>query len=338
MLRAFGIIFAVILLIAGFSFIASRGGHEIYKARYFKPGPAIGLLKGLSDDRLEGRLIGSPGSKHAQNMITARMSALELLSIGNDYGHPFTIKAETDAHAEVSEMTTFSGVNLIGGVQGKNDSARVIVITAHFDHVGVIDGQVYNGADDNASGVAALLALAQHFKGRKNQPEHSLLFIALDGEENGFLGARGFMANPPLPKETLVFNINLDMVARADNGTLWASGASHTPALEPLLRSFSTTTPLKLDLGFDGSREDQDDWTEQSDHAVFHDADIPYLYFGVEDHPDYHQPTDEFEKINQDTFLKSVDTIIMVTEAIDEQLETLFPPTSSKPLSTLENQ
>lgn len=338
MRRAIGLIIAAILIISGMAYIAGRGGHEGYKAQYFKPGPAIGLLKGLSSDELEGRLIGSPGSQRAQDMIIARMKALELLSLGTGYGHPFTIESKKDSHSDTSEMTTFSGVNLIGGVQGINNSERMIVITAHYDHVGIQKGEIYNGADDNASGVAALLALAQHFKSRKNQPEHSLLFIALDGEENGYLGARSFMANPPVPKETLTFNINLDMVGRADNGTLWSSGVSHTPQLRPLIETLSADTPLKLDMGFDGSREDQDDWTLQSDHGVFHKADIPFLYFGVEDHADYHQPTDDFEKIDQDTFLKSLDTIIMVTEAIDEQLDSLLPTAGPKTLTAPTNQ
>lgn len=323
-MRLLLIVIAIVLGLVGLAFLAGRGGHETYDAKYFKPGPVIGLVKGLSDDNLQGRAIGTEGSARAQEMIEARMSALELLKLGQSgYRHPFTIENDDGAMVD--------GVNLIGAIQGSEGSDRVIVITAHYDHLGIQDGEIYNGADDNASGVAALFAIAEHFSGKKNTPRHSLLFVVLDGEERGFLGARAFMNDPTVSVQDIAFNLNLDMVARADNGTLWASGGAHTAALLPLLEAVSEDAPLTLRTGFDDSDESQDDWTEMSDHAVFYQAGIPHLYLGVEDHPDYHKPTDDFEKIDQDVFLKSVDTILLVTMALDEQLDDILatPETGS---------
>ena len=318
-MRTFGIIVAIVLALIGLTFIAGRGGHESYNTKTFKPGPVIGMVKGLSDDALEGRKMGTPGSLRAQEMIISRLQALELLKIGNSYAHPFEMISATD---------TTKGVNLIGVIGGTSKSLNRIVITAHYDHVGVEDGEIYNGADDNASGVAAALAIAEHFSRKKSPPKHTLVFVFFDGEENQFDGSKAFISTPPLPKKQLAFNLNLDMVARADNGILWASGAHHTPALGPLIEAVSKEAPLKLQMGFDGANADQEDWTGMSDHAVFHKAGIPHLYLGVEDHPDYHKPTDTFENIDQDTFLKSVETTVMVAQALDVQLEDLLglPP------------
>lgn len=322
-MRTFLIIIAIVLALIGLTFIASRGGHETYDTKLFRPGPAIGLLKGLSDDALEGRAMGTPGSALAQDMIVSRMEALELLKIGDSYRHPF----EADA-----DGNTVTGVNLIGVIGGTSKSLNRIIITAHYDHVGMEGDEIFNGADDNASGVAALLAIAEHFKRKKTPPKHTLVFVLFDGEEDGFLGARAFMQAPPLPEKQLSFNLNLDMIARADNGILWASGVHHTPRLKQVIDQVATTAPLSLKTGFDGSNPDEDDWTVMSDHVVFHRAGIPHLYLGVEDHPDYHKPTDTFENIDQDTFLKSVDTVIMVTKVLDETLETVLGlPSLEKP-------
>ena len=318
MLRIFGIIAIVIAALVGLTFVANRGGHETYKAQYFKPGPVIGMLKGLSADELEGREIGTAGSRRAQEMIQARLEAMDLLKIGNTYGKPFS--GTIPARGERPEREV-EGVNYVGVIQGTSGSDQVIVITAHYDHVGMnTEGDIFNGADDNASGVAALFAIADHFSRKKTPPKHSLVLVFLDGEERGMVGSKDFVVKSGLPPGTMAFNLNLDMVSRADNGKLWASGVSRTPSLRPILETVSETAPLQLEIGFDGANPDQDDWTMQSDHRNFLAAGIPHLYLGVEDHPDYHQPTDDFEKVDQDTFLKSVDTVIAVTKAIDENL------------------
>jgi Zn-dependent M28 family amino/carboxypeptidase len=194
----------------------------------------------------------------------------------------------------------------------------VIVLTAHYDHLGVRDGQVYNGADDNASGAAALLEITRQIAA---QPlDHTLVVALLDAEERGSRGARAFVASPPLPIERIALNVNLDMVARTD-GVLWAGGASHTPALRPILERVATDARLTLRLGHDrpGAPEG-DDWTSQSDHGVFHELGIPFVYFGVEDHPDYHRPTDDVERVDPGEYVTSVRTILLGLRALDAAL------------------
>lgn len=113
----------------------------------------------------------------------------------------------------------FSGAtNLVGYLKGSAEPGRFTVLTAHYDHLGVRDGLVYPGADDDASGVAAMLAAADYFA--RHQPRRSIFFVAFDGEEEGLQGSRYFVAHPPVELSSLALEINLDMVGRGDRNDL----------------------------------------------------------------------------------------------------------------------
>jgi Zn-dependent M28 family amino/carboxypeptidase len=135
------------------------------------------------------------------------------------------------------------------------------------------------------------------------------------------------VADPPIPLASVVLNVNLDMVART-GGLLWASGAHHTPALRAPLEAVAARAPLTLRLGHDrpGAPEG-DDWTSSSDHGPFHDAGIPFVYFGVEDHPDYHRATDDLERIDAGEYVDSVRTILDALRSLDQSL----PPAREPP-------
>jgi Zn-dependent M28 family amino/carboxypeptidase len=195
------------------------------------------------------------------------------------------------------------------------------VLTAHYDHVGVRDGNIYNGADDNASGTAALLALAAHFK--QNPPENSIIVAALDAEESGLRGARAFVDSPPIERSAILANINMDMVSRNDAGELWVAGTHHYPQFLPLAEKVAKTAPVKLRIGHDRPGvTGQDDWTSSSDHGAFHEAKIPFLYLGVEDHADYHKPTDDAVRIKPDFFGRAVATVIQIVREVDSYFAT----------------
>jgi Zn-dependent M28 family amino/carboxypeptidase len=213
-------------------------------------------------------------------------------------------------------------VNLVGSVRGSATPDRYIVVTAHYDHVGVRNGEIFNGADDNASGTAALVELARQL--RQNPPAHSVLIVALDGEEGGLTGAREFVRAPPVPVSGIVVNVNLDMVGRNDKGELYAAGTSHYPFLRPYLDSVATRSSITLTFGHDnrdGPRSD--DWTSQSDHAAFHRAGIPFIYFGVEDHPDYHRPTDVAERLMPEFFAGAANTVLDAIRTFDRHLTSI---------------
>lgn len=266
-------------------------------------------VEALAHDSMEGRRIGTPGGARAREYLSRALAATGVTRVGDSWTQPFEARRETLA---------LRGANLIGVVRGTARPGRYLVVTAHYDHVGVLRGQVYNGADDNASGTAALLALAR--AAARRPLAHSVLFVLLDGEEGGLTGARHFVANAPVPLESIVVNVNLDMVGRNDRNELYAAGTSHYPALRPVLDSVASRAPIVLRFGHDRPGiQGEDDWTTQSDHAAFHARGIPFIYFGEEDHPDYHRPTDDAERLMPAFFAGAVATIHDALRALDRR-------------------
>jgi len=194
----------------------------------------------LAHDSMQGRAVATPGSAKARAYLEPRFRAAGLQPIGTSFLQPFTFSGGG---------RQIQGVNIVGQLRGTALPERYFVITAHYDHVGVRNGQVFNGADDNASGIAALLALADHF--RKNPPRHSLIFGALDAEETGLAGARAFVASPPVPKQNIVLNINMDMVSRNDQGELYVAGTHSYPQLLPFVQRAVAAAEVKLIPGHD---------------------------------------------------------------------------------------
>ncbi len=308
----------VIAALIGFGWMARKGGHESYDARYFPPGPTLGLVKALSDDALEGRETGTPASAIAQTMIDERMAqiGLEPRAPGVGYAMPFRYGPIDAAERPV-------GTNLIGVIRGRGPSAsaRIIVVTAHYDHIGIRDGEIFNGADDNASGVGALLAMARYFNRRP--PQHDIWFVITDAEEKGLGGAVALLEAPPFDIRAVALNINLDMVSRSAEGELYAVGTYHRPFLIPLVEAIAAQAPVTLLMGHDRPEDGAGDWTLLSDHGVFHLRAIAFIYLGVEDHEDYHKPTDDFARIDQDFYLAAIDTAIMLAVAADQKLDVI---------------
>ncbi|MCA1592877.1 MAG: M28 family peptidase [Acidobacteria bacterium] len=270
-------------------------------------------VKVLADDSMEGRKAGTPGGARARAYVVRRFREAGIKSFGSSYEQPVKLSPERGDGAQ-------QGANVVGYVGGKEKSNLYLVITAHYDHLGVKGGKIYNGADDNASGVAALLAMATYFN--RNRPAHSIIFAALDAEEGSGAGGRAFVSSPPVDVRHIVMDVNLDMVSHSDRNELYASGTYHYPFLKPYLDAVAAHAPVKLLLGHDdpaGSK--RDDWTTQSDHQAFHREKIPFVYFGVEDHKDYHQPTDDFQTITPDFFTRAVETILDAVKLLDEDLQ-----------------
>jgi Zn-dependent M28 family amino/carboxypeptidase len=119
----------------------------------------------------------------------------------------------------------------------------------------------------------------------------------------------------------VALNVNLDMISRSERGELHAAGAHHTPALRPHLERVAAAARVKLLLGHDRPELGSGDWTGQSDHFAFHREKIPFVYFGVEDHKDYHQPTDDFEAINPDFYVAATEAILEALAALDANLD-----------------
>ena len=155
--------------------------------------------------------------------------------------------------------------------------AKPIVISAHYDHLGTTDAGIFHGADDNASGVATLLAVARHL--RISPLRHPAIVAALDAEELGLEGAKAFLAGRPEAR-TAVLNVNLDMVSRNDRNEIFAAGTHHYPRFKPMLEDVRTRARVQVLFGHDrplyrsGGVED---WTWMSDHYAFHGAGVPFV-------------------------------------------------------------
>lgn len=278
----------------------------------------------LAHDSMEGRRVGTEGNARARAFLVERLAEIGVEPLGpggagggavagtSGYGAAFAAVIGQD-NAPVQ------GVNLVGRISGTAGDGPVIVLGAHYDHLGVRDGEIFNGADDNASGTSGVLALAEHLAA--NRPRHTVVVALFDGEEGGLRGARAFVGSPPVPLERVALMVNLDMVGRNDAGELYAVGTFHRPALIPLVQGAAAGAPVTLLMGHD--RPDLppgDDWTMASDHGPFHQAGVPFLYFGVEDHEDYHKPTDEIAGIQPEFHAAAVETVLRVLEAADRAL------------------
>ncbi len=292
------------MILAIASSVVAQSAAKAPESRLFDAGKLIEDVRILSADDMEGRSLDRPSISKTRDHITRRFVEVGLKPI--EQAFPVRVRGQE---------TPVKGVNYFATISGKEKADKYIVITAHYDHLGVRNGEIFKGADDNASGTAALFAIASYFA--KNQPDHSLIFIALDAEEKGFLGARHFVANPPVAKESIVLNVNMDMISRDDKGELYATGTRLYPQLKPALEKVQKTAGVKLLLGHDDPSTGRNDWTNQSDQAAFHAAKIPFIYFGVEDHKDYHRSTDDFAGIQPEFYVKAVETIIEAVKAID---------------------
>jgi hypothetical protein len=218
--------------------------------------------------------------------------------------------------------------NVAGYLPGEHPDKReeLLIIGAHYDHLGSNDSQIFYGADDNASGVAGLLYLAEAFTQAERKPERSLLFIAFSAEEEGTLGSLYYTLNPLFPLENTVAMINLDGIGRngapsmgemrsAKNFSLWDKYvmvlySGQSPELAELNQKHHHKTGLEIDLDpnlrFFGS----------SDQMNFHNCGIPSLFYFTGFHPDYHTPNDTAEKLNYPKMVKILDLVYNVADEI----------------------
>jgi Zn-dependent M28 family amino/carboxypeptidase len=262
---------------------------------------------------MEGRRAGTPGAERARRYLVNAYSESGLAPLNGTHTQTFSFS---------SDGAESTGTNVLGVVRGRDYPDRFLVVTAHYDHLGARGSEIFNGADDNASGTAALLALARYFLA--NPTRHSLLFVAFDAEEVGLRGAEAFIAAPPVPLTSVLMNVNLDMVSRNEAGELYAVGTHHYPSLRPLVEETARRSEVTLLTGHDTpGLPPGDDWTLASDHGPFHSARIPFIYFGVEDHAGYHTPSDTFEAITPEFYGDAVETILDFILLADEAGESI---------------
>ncbi len=277
----------------------------------------------LSSDNFEGRKFASQGSIKSQSYLISILKQLDVTAFNNQYRHTFN-------RSGLSQ--TKRGTNIIGIIEGTHYLDEYIVLSAHYDHLGTKGRKVYNGADDNASGTSALLYYAQILK--ENPLKHSVILLFTDGEEVDLLGAKAFISQQKIILSKVKLNINLDMI----------SGSKRTKKLrfisKNLSRILSTqsltdfsklqshlnkNSVIHLTHGFRGTRTmgskvKRNNWLMASDHGVFSKAGIPFIYFGVGTHKNYHTEFDNYGNINKTFYLAAVDAIFAQLIYVDNAM------------------
>ena len=278
----------------------------------------------LADDALEGRAIGTPGEEKAAKYIADAFEANGLSPKGTEgYFQPFTVKKSTSPHEQAVVGTDGEGVtgrNVAGLID--NGGEHTIIIGAHFDHLGygsegsLFRGEptIHNGADDNASGTAAVIQLAKILKAKKSN--YNFLFLAFSGEENGLWGSNYFSKNSTVDLADVNYMINMDMVGRMnDEKTLAINGVGTSPSWDISLNAANSDS-LKLVKSESG--------VGPSDHTSFYLQDLPVLHFFTGQHEDYHKPTDDADKINYEGLVLVVRYIERVVEELNSEEKLAF--------------
>lgn len=261
----------------------------------------------LADDRLGGRLIGSPGADSAAGYLARRFRQAGLRAAPGGWFQPFTVDANAPAalHAGIGGAI---GKNVIGVLAGRDPDLRneIVIVGAHYDHLGLgkfgaLDpdsaGQIHNGADDNASGASALIQIARQLS--RMPPARTVVFIAFSGEEAGLLGSEYYVQHPVFPLTSTYAMVNMDMVGRLRDDKLLVFGSATATEFPGLLDSLNTTARFDLKASGDG-------WG-RSDQSSFYGAGKPVLHLFTDLHEDYHRTTDDWEKINADGLVRVAD-------------------------------
>lgn len=248
----------------------------------------------LASDALEGRLTGTAGNDSAAAYIARRYSALKLRALAPNYMQPFVARPVTK-NAPPPELRT---QNVFALLRGRDPKLRgqYVVVGAHFDHLGrstegALDPDsngVRKGADDNASGTAAVLELARILS--KSPPRRSVLFVNFSGEEEGLLGSQYFVDHSPVPVDSIVAMLNFDMVGRLRDDKLIIYGTKTATEMPAILDSANAVTALRITGNGDGFGP--------SDQTSFYEKDMPVLFFFTDLHEDYHRASDVASKIN----------------------------------------
>lgn len=267
----------------------------------------------LASDLTEGRFSGSEGERLSARYIAERFQQSGLKPAGTEgYFQSFSFVIPSHPHDTNPQGDPIVATNVMGYIDNK--AAQTVVIGAHYDHLGhgahgsrhTGEPEIHNGADDNASGVAAMLYLADHLS-KGSSKGHNYLFIGFSGEELGLFGSKYYVENPTLPLEQVTYMLNMDMVGRLDT-VLVINGAGTSPSWKTAFEKIATPgyTVTTTDSG-----------VGPSDHTAFYLKGIPAVHFFTGQHMDYHKPVDDAHLINYEGIEKVGQFMLSLISALD---------------------
>ena len=287
----------------------------------------------LSSDSLEGRETGKPGQKMAAEYIANQFKKIGIPPYKRKtYYQKFKVKSERHiCKCDDCDLTFFKrifkanqtirGENVLGYIEGSDLKDELLIITAHYDHLGKHDSLIFNGADDDASGVSAALEIAEAFmlaKKEGNGPRRSILIMPVSGEEKGLLGSRYYTDNPIYPLESTVANLNIDMIGRLDD---WHDNGNYVYLIGSDRLSYDLHNlnekindeyiGIDLDYRFN-DKDDPNRYYYRSDHYNFAKNNIPVIFYFNGVHEDYHKPSDTIEKLDFDK-INTITKLIFLT-------------------------
>jgi len=251
----------------------------------------------LADDSMRGRATPSPELEETARYVEGVFRTAGLVPAGDSgYVQRYDLAA-------VGSRAGGTAPNVAGVLPGRDPALRgeYVVVVAHMDHIGVstpVQGDsIRNGADDNASGTAGVLALAQALAGGSGL-KRSILFLVVSGEERGLLGSRYYVQQPTVPLDSLVGLVNLDMISRNRPDSVYLNGWGKSSISDLVRQLAAQHRELGLDVGPD--EEDRPTTPADSDHWPFQRRGVPYIFFYTGEHPDYHRVGDEPSRVDAD--------------------------------------
>ena len=283
----------------------------------------------LASDYLKGRATGTSQEKLAANYLISRFEEIGLTPMGESgtWLQPFKIDYQPDPHSDEGAIH-LTGRNVAGYID--NGSATTVIIGAHYDHIGegaigsrhTGEPAIHNGADDNASGVAALLYIANYLKHQSEAKQHNYLFLGFSGEELGLYGSKYFATHPTVDLGKVSYMLNLDMVGRLNKEKmLMINGVGTSPVWKPLLEQIEVAG-IKITTTESG--------IGASDHTSFYLKDLPVLHFFTGLHQQYHKPSDDAYLVNFAGILDVSAYVIAVIESLNGQEKIPFTKTKEE--------
>ena len=316
----------ILILILSISVSCSQENNSDKYAESITSKELSELLYEFASDEFEGRNTGEAGQKLAVNFIRDFYKANDIVKADNteDYFQKFLVDFSERQVANPNNINPLESSSIdeenIDWVKTENVAAIIkgdvypneyIVLTAHLDHVGIEDGEIYNGADDDGSGSMALLEIAQAFKLAEldgNRPKRSIVILHVSAEEKGLLGSEYYAENPLYPLNETITNLNVDMIGRTDptresdnDNYIYLIGTDRLSSMlhETSEKVNSRTVNLELDYRFN-AWDDPNRFYERSDHFNFAKNNIPVIFYFSGTHEDYHGPGDTPDKIRYD--------------------------------------
>lgn len=285
----------------------------------------------LASDEFEGRETGEKGQKMAAKYLAEQYASFGIKKYPKSKSYFQKIPIED---LKTKRFTPNNpSENVIAFIEGTEKPDEILVISAHYDHLGTHDGKIYNGADDDGSGTTAVLEIAQAFAQAKKDgygPKRSILFLNLTGEEKGLLGSKYFVAHPVVPLKNIVADLNIDMIGRIgyehpnDENYVYIIGADRLSTDLHKINEKMNETYTKMDLDYKyNEKDDPNRFYFRSDHYNFAKNGIPIIFYFNGVHDDYHKPTDTPDKINLELLVKRAKLVFYTAWEIANREERL---------------